>query len=281
MKAQSFQRIGITANLGKEAVIALLPEIVESLLKCGFDLFFDPDISSNTKLSEGAAIGIPDDVDLIIALGGDGTILKWAREIAEKETPILGLRGGRLGFLAEGRTEKFASWLREGRYTIQERMRIHARILDGSKPVREFSALNDVVVHGTGFSRMVTVRVWVQGKLMKEYSADGMIVATPTGSTAYSLSAGGPVLEPTLQAIVLTPLNPHTMTVRPIVVHADHHVVVEVTGQRETGIMVTVDGQEGAPIGPEQVLDVVRSEKHTYLVVPDDYDFLRLLREKL
>lgn len=272
-----FQRIGVAANLKKAQAVSILGDFVPQLVDCGFDVFLADDIPADIGVK--AERGIPDDIDLLIAVGGDGTILKYARDYEARELPILGIKGGRLGFLTEGRTEKAARWLREGRYRIQRRMRIQGIVREGGDEITRFAALNDIVVHGAGYSRMVTVHTQVDGKLMREYAADGVIIATPTGSTAYSLSAGGPLVEPTVQAILLTPLSPHKLSARALVVDADQNVRVHLEGSAD--IIMTVDGQEGGALRPDQVLEVHRSERVTHLVVPDDYDFFALLREKL
>jgi NAD+ kinase len=279
MSTQQFQRIGVSANLDKDEAVTLLREIVPSLVADGFEVYVDDDIAARVDLP-GTTAGVPRDVDLIVAIGGDGTILRVARHCAQEGTPILGLKLGRLGFLAEGRTDKVAHWLREGRYRVQERMRIRIAVRSGSETLSNYTALNDVVVHGLGYSRMVNVRVEVDGKLLRDYAADGLIASTPTGSTAYSLSAGGPLLEPTIQAILLTPLNPHTLSIRPLVVDASQHVSIHVTGGR-TRIMVTIDGQDGSELSNSETIHVEKSDQPTRLVVPDDYDFFALLREKL
>jgi NAD+ kinase len=280
MSELRFQRIGIGANLQKEPAVVLLRELVPALRASGFDLFLDKPIEGRVDLPDGLAYGIPVDSDLIIAVGGDGTILRYAREYEAHEIPILGLKGGQLGFLTEARAERVVAWLREDGLTIQKRMRIVARVMEDGKVVHSHTALNDIVVHGAGFSRMVRMHTVVDGKLMREYRADGLIVATPTGSTAYSLSAGGPLLAPLVQAIILTPLSPHTLSVRPLVVDADQVVDVHVVGGH-TQIVVTIDGQDGSELLPNQHLEVKRSERCTNLVVPKDYDFFGLLREKL
>jgi NAD+ kinase len=158
-------------------------------------------------------------------------------------------------------------------------MRISATIVEGETTVQEFTALNDVVVHAE-VSRMVTLRTEVDGTFVREYSADGVIVATPTGSTAYSLSAGGPILTPTLHAILLTPLCPHKLSIRPIVVDAREHVRISVVSPRPD-IRVTVDGQKGSDLKEGQQVVVEKSNKTTELLVPKDYDFFGMLREKL
>ena len=278
MTTQRFQRIGIAANLEKAQAVTLLKEIIPSLLSDGFEVFAHDELA-DCPGTESLPKGIPKDVDLVLAIGGDGTILKVARDLVTREVPILGLKGGRLGFLAEGRTAKVAHWLREGRYHIQKRMRLRATV-SGGESHRTLGALNDVVVHASGYSRMVSLRVEVDGQLLREVAADGMIASTPTGSTAYSLSAGGPLLVPTIEAMVLTPLNPHSLSMRPLVMDGTEQISISVAATRSR-IKVTADGQVGSVLEEDESILIERSPYYTCLVVPDDYDFFALLREKL
>jgi NAD+ kinase len=273
-------RVGVAANLQKESVRPLLRDLVAALTSAGFSVELDDELTAEAASLPGAARGISSECDVLVAVGGDGTILKLARRYVDREIPIVGVRGGRLGFLTEADPQRVVSLLREGRFVTQRRMRIRGDVRGGQRSVASFTALNDVVVHSTGYSRMVTLRVEVGGKLLREFSADGLIIATPTGSTAYSLSAGGPVVEPTLDAIVLTPLNPHTMSIRPIVVDADETVSVKMISA-PSGLMVTVDGQEGIELDISHTVEVSRDPHVTKLIVADNYDFFALLREKL
>lgn len=276
-----FHRIGVVANLTKEETVSILRTLVPGLLDNDFLVFLDQELEGRFAPDRGnVQYGIPSDVDLVIAVGGDGTILNYTRVFLETEAPILGLKGGTLGFLTEGRIDRVAQWLREGRFQIQKRMRIEATIFRGEARDRQFNALNEFVIHGYGYSRMVMVHIDVDGKRLRPFSADGIIVATPTGSTAYSLSAGGPLLEPTIEAIVITPLSPHTMRLRPIVTDARQKLSIRVLSGR-TEIVVTVDGQRGSRLYADEHLVVSRSEKYTRLLVPQDYDFFALLNEKL
>jgi NAD+ kinase len=277
MKRPSFHRIGVVANLEKGPVDSLVGEFIPELVRQGFDVFIDPEIAAKAGSIEGVEVGIPQRCDLIAAFGGDGTILSVARHYVDR--PILGLKGGTLGFLTEPLHADVVTRLKKRRYTIQKRMRIAVSVVDGDRVVQEFSALNDVVVHGA-VSRMVALRTEVDGIFVREYSADGVVVATPTGSTAYSLSAGGPILTPTLHAILLTPLCPHKLSVRPIVVDSRERVRVSVV-QPRMDIRVTVDGQKGTDLAEGQQVVIEESPKTTKLVVPDDYDFFGMLREKL
>lgn len=281
MTERRFRRIGVAANLNKAEAIDILRKLIPDLEQNGFEVFLDQELKDHVPAGKKNRVyGIPADVDILAAVGGDGTILRFARLLADSETPILGLKGGSLGFLTEGRTGEVVSWLKQGRFQTQQRMRIDGAVRRDGNTIHEFSALNDIVVHGAGYSRIITLRITIDDKPLREYSADGMIVATPTGSTAYSLSAGGPLLEPTIEAIVLTPLNPHTLSFRPIVLDKHQSVSIWVPpGPQE--IVVTVDGQEGSRLGEGECLEINRSDKFTLLVVPEDYNFFALLNEKL
>lgn len=277
----ALQNIGVAANLQKEHARTIVRGLVTALIAAGFRVSLDDDLASEAESLAPATVGVSAACDVLVAVGGDGTILKIARRYLEREVPIVGVKGGRLGFLSEATPERVVALLRDRRYVTQRRMRIRGDVrAHDARVVASFSALNDLVVHSTGYSRMVRLRVEVGGKLLREFSADGLIVATPTGSTAYSLSAGGPVVEPTLDAIILTPLNPHTMSIRPMVVDAAETVSVRVLSA-PSGVMVTVDGQEGVEVDASQTTEVSRDARVTSLLVGEDYDFFALLREKL
>jgi NAD+ kinase len=280
MTIRKVKRVGVTANLQKGHARAVLRDFVPVLVRHGLEVHVDDELAEEARGLGVGRIGIPHDCDAIVAIGGDGTILKVARRYFDHDTPIVGLRGGRLGFLTESDPSRVVRMLSEGRFTVQRRMRVTGVVRGDDAPVASFSALNDVVVHSTGYSRMLGMRVEIGGKLLREFSADGLIVATPTGSTAYSLSAGGPVLEPTMDAILLTPLNPHTMSMRPMVLDASETVAVRILSA-PSGVMITVDGQEGLEIATSQHVEVSRDVRTTALIVGDDYDFFSLLREKL
>jgi len=279
MTERQFQSVGVAANLMQDEAIAILGKLVPELLGAGYEVYLDGEIKEKYTLP-GAAFGIPDDVDLVIAIGGDGTILRFAQRFLETETPILGVKSGSLGFLTESRTNAVVKLLSDKKFRIQRRMRLKAGVYRGETKLHEFDALNDIVVHGTGYSRVVALHIEVDGNKLQEHTADGMIVATPTGSTAYSLSAGGPLLGPTLEAMVLTPLNPHTLSFRPIVLAPEQHLSIRVSSGR-TEIVITADGQRGERLNDDEHLRIGCGNKFTKLLVPDDYDFFALLNEKL
>jgi NAD+ kinase len=280
ISARRVNHVGLAANVEKEATRAIVRELIPLFASHGMRVSLDDELVRETANARDCTAGIGDDCDVIVAVGGDGTILKIAGRYLDREIPIVGVKGGRLGFLTEAKAESVVDMLQTGRFRVQRRMRIKGAVHSGDNVSASLSALNDIVIHSTGYSRMLGMRVEVGGKLLREFSADGMIIATPTGSTAYSLSAGGPVLEPTLGAILLTPLNPHTMSIRPLVLDATETVRVHLTSA-PSGVMITVDGQSGVEIVPEGYIDVRRDPRSTRLVVPRNYDFFALLREKL
>ncbi|HET6349829.1 MAG TPA: NAD(+)/NADH kinase [Candidatus Krumholzibacteria bacterium] len=279
ISARRVSQVGLAANLEKEATRDIVRELIPLLDANGVKIFLDPDLAS-AGISDDCDVGISGTCDAIVAVGGDGTILKIAARYLDHNIPLVGVKGGRLGFLTEATAAGVAEMLRSGHFAIQRRMRVKGTVQAGKTVSATISALNDIVIHSTGYSRMIGMRVEVGGKLLREFSADGLIVATPTGSTAYSLSAGGPVLEPTLEAILLTPLNPHTMSMRPMVLDATEVVRIHVTSS-PSGVMVTVDGQAGVEMSPSQYIELRRDTRATRLIVPRDYDFFSLLREKL
>ncbi|HEX5132903.1 MAG TPA: NAD(+)/NADH kinase [Candidatus Krumholzibacteria bacterium] len=276
----NIRSVGIAANLEKEGAREIVRAMAASLTAAGVRVYVDDDLATMAPSLPGVAAGIPEQCDLLVAIGGDGTILKYARRYVDRTTPLVGVKCGRLGFLAESHPDRVMRLLNDGAFCIQNRMRILCTVKHDGIPARSFTALNDVVVHSTGYSRMVRLRVEVGGNLLREFSADGLIVATPTGSTAYSLSAGGAIVEPTLEAIVLTPLNPHTMSMRPMVLDASETVRIQVT-DAPSGVIATVDGQLGMEFDGSSEVTVRRDTRPTRLVVGTDYDFFALLREKL
>jgi NAD+ kinase len=280
MTRPSFHRIGVVANLKKDEVRSFLPEFVTELAREKFEIFIEPHMHSYLPANARVETGVGRHCDVIVSIGGDGTILFTARQYADYEIPILGINLGHLGFLAETSKKDTVQRIKDGSFLIQDRMRIVASVRAGDTAIQSLSALNDVVIHGAGFTRMVTVRTAVDSRLLRDYRADGVIIATPTGSTAYSLSAGGPLLAPNMEAILVTPLCPHTMGIRPMVLDPLERIEIRVSGAREK-INVTIDGQEGMYVGENQFVLVEKSDKVTRLLVPEDYDFFALLREKL
>lgn len=242
--------------------------------------------------ADGAkTLGLPDQArsdedlaaraELVIAFGGDGTILRAARLAAHAGVPILGVNLGGFGFLSEISCEDLPTAFPEllaGRYELDERMMVQAHVDRAEK--QPFLALNDVVVTKSGVARVLRLRVLINGEHLASYPADGVIVATPTGSTAYSLSAGGPILHPKVDALVITPICPHTFNARSVVVDSTDRVDIELTAPSPDAT-VTVDGRLGVALGEARRVRVQRARQTTRFVRLRDSSFYSILRTKL
>jgi NAD+ kinase len=226
---------------------------------------------------------LPGKVDLIVVLGGDGTLLSVARLVDGLDVPILGVNLGGLGFLTATTLEALFPTLEavlRGEYSAEERVVLVAGLTRGGAPLAEQLALNDVVVAKGALGRLIDLEVRVDGQPMTAYRADGLIIATPTGSTAYNLSAAGPILFPTMDAVVLTPICSHTLTNRPIVLPAS--VRLEVTLLTEApDVVLSVDGQPGPPVAAGDVVHVRRAGSRIRLIRDPRKSYFEVLRTKL
>jgi NAD+ kinase len=224
--------------------------------------------------------------EMLVVFGGDGTILHAARQAAPAGIPILGVNLGGFGFLAEVHDRAVDDALLRvlaGDYRVDERMMLQAQVCRGAgreRIVRELLALNEVVVTKSGYARLLRIRTEINEDHLATHLADGLIVATPTGSTAYSLSAGGPILHPDLDAIVLTPICAHTLNARAVVLSANEAITIRVEPTGAPSVL-TVDGQEGEPLEPDDIVRVARASCRTRLVRLGRTGFYRLLRTKL
>lgn len=222
--------------------------------------------------------------DLVIAIGGDGTMLYAGRLARETETPILGVNRGRLGFLADVTPDEMLASVEqvlEGNFSRDSRLLLEARLEKLSGKVNTEFGLNDVVLKRRETGRMVDFSTYVDGDFVNTHSGDGMIVATPTGSTAYALSCGGPIIAPQLNAVVVVPVCPHTLTDRPIVIPANQSIEVRLLERDETRAAVSVDGLKMGNIRPGDKLTISAAGKRLTLIHPPGYDFYGILRSKL
>ena len=222
--------------------------------------------------------------DLLISIGGDGTMLYASRLARETGTPILGINRGRLGFLADVTPDELISSLDNvlgGNFTTDSRLLLEARLHQSSGEEVVAYALNDIVLQRRETGRMVDFETRVAGQYVNTHSGDGLIVATPTGSTAYALSCGGPIIEPQLDAVVIVPVCPHTLTDRPIVISADQSIEVTLLQRDETRAEITVDGFSMGAIEPDDKLRISAANTRVTLVHPPGYDFYGILRSKL
>ncbi len=227
--------------------------------------------------------------DCVIALGGDGTILKVSRDLRKWNLPIVGVNLGTLGFLAEIEPEQIypvLDRLLQDDYEIEERMNICGSIYKKGQeePLRCDVALNDIVVSRAGFSRVIGLRVYVNGRVMDNYEADGLIVSTPTGSTGYNLSAGGPIVSPRTNVMIITPISPHSLTSKSIVLGNSDEIVVEVLKMRkaqEEEAIVNFDGQPGTQLSAGDRIVIHKAEQTTKMLKLFDVSFYEVLREKM
>ena len=222
--------------------------------------------------------------DLVIVLGGDGTILNAARSLVDFQVPILGVNLGRLGFLAAVSPGEIPTSLEAilcGQFREEERSLLHADILRAGQVIPLADALNDVVVHKRDVARMIEVDTYIDGQFLNAYRADGLIISTPTGSTAYALSGGGPIIHPTLETVLLVPICPHSLTHRPIVLSADSQIEIALSVTNNTQTQVTCDGQISLPIEPEDRIVIRKKQCRLRLIHPANHDYFRLLRAKL
>ncbi len=283
-------RFGICGNLEKSE----LPEVVEKLLvrlsadkvpyvlsaglARGLRKKIDPMLLTRSRIVGEDALS--SHCDILISLGGDGTILKSARLLSEKSKPILGINLGKLGFLAEVSVEELDDCLKEilrGEYRVEERMMLRARVGKSSK---KYYALNDIVLDLAGSSRMVSIRTFVNDEYLSTFTGDGIIVATPTGSTGYVLSNGGPIVTPTSRSILISPICPHTLTARTVVVSGDARITLKI----ETApgkIHVAVDGQPEVFKKPRLEVVVEKSPYTAKLVKRLNTSYFDVLRRKL
>ncbi|TDA67801.1 MAG: NAD(+)/NADH kinase [Clostridia bacterium] len=278
--------IGIVANLQKEKSYHLLQDIVGWLQARRVEVFLPAEKARSVGLVS-LAVGeaeLPSRVDCILVLGGDGTLLDAARLASAAGTPLLGVNLGQLGFLAELEPDDVFAGLErllEGRYRLEERSMLTSELARQGQVKTSVTALNDVVIAKGAFSRMLELETLVGGVYVTTYLADGLIIASPTGSTAYSLAAGGPLVAPEVEAIILTPICPHTFYVRPLVIPADETVQVTLSTAAGAEVMLTVDGQVGYNLCQGDVIRIGRAGVPARLVRFGEQDFYSTLRRKL
>jgi NAD+ kinase len=275
-------RLGVVGNRRYEGLPEILRRIARRAPELGLTVAFERGLAE--VAGDGELIEDGSTVDALMTLGGDGTMLRGARLLAGREAPILGVNLGRLGFLTtcgqdqlDDALERFA----RGDYLAEMRMQLeaHSQTIRGEER-RSWLALNDVVLHKGGFARVVKLRVLVDGEDVSVYAADGVIISTPTGSTAYNLSAGGPVVLPTQHVIITTPISPHTLGIRPLVVPADSEIIVRAEDGPDE-LLVTIDGQVGTMFAPGDSLVVRRASASVVMVRFPETSFFSVLRRKL
>jgi len=278
------KRIGIIVKSESPDAQALLKELAPWLRAHGKEPMLDPP----TAALAGETASYPKKdiatlADMLVVLGGDGTMLAAARLVEDRPIPILGVNAGGLGFLTAVTREAAFTALEHvfsKSFSEEERLMLRSRIVRMGKQVAAASVLNDVALSKGALSHMVQLEISIDGQFVTGLRGDGLIISTPTGSTAYSMAAGGPILNPAVHALILTPICPHTLTNRPIVIPQEAHVEVMLVSKDE-GAMVTFDGQAGIALQPRDLVEVRASENKTRLIRFADRTYYDMLRKKL
>jgi NAD+ kinase len=277
-------KLGIITKPGEPRAAELAGRIAEWAARNELNLFVNDrvrDLPPGTF--SASAREIADNCDLLIALGGDGTMISTARLVSGKGTPVLGINLGTLGYLTEFAIDDAIPALETvvtGDYELDRRMMLDWRVLRDGDQVGGGTALNDVVVNKSALARIIDIDCWIGPYYVTGYRADGLIVATPTGSTAYNLSAGGPIIVPGAEAISICPICPHTLTNRPLVLPFDVDIKLQMN-TREQEVMFTADGQTGMPLKTGDRVEICKSAKTFNTVRAKDRDYFEILRSKL
>jgi NAD+ kinase len=285
VKSHIPKTVGVVAHIGKPAARKRLLELLAVLGKNKVTVLLEREAAELAGKPKLAATmkEIARQADLVVVLGGDGTILRVARDLNGSATPILGVNLGSLGFLTSVRCDKLEEPVRtvlHGDYEVSHRQTLQTTVIRNGKRKEAHRALNDVVISRGAFSRIVRLRLFIDGELLTEYVCDGMIFATATGSTAYSLSAGGPILVPTARALVITPICPHALSNRSVITGENSVIRCEVASAAAE-LLLTVDGQVQLRMEVGDEVEVRQSPRSVQLVTPKQHSYFKVLREKL
>ena len=282
-----FKTIAVITNNSTAEIIYTLQAVIEHLQERDREVVLDEfstGLVPNLKLPQGNAEYFGMNCDLAIAIGGDGTMLRAAHLLADYNVPLLGINRGRLGFLADIPANAVIRRLDEilrGNYIEDERFQLHCEIESKGKTLMESHAFNDVIIQKGNIAKLIELETFVNGNFLHRQRSDGMIISSPTGSTAYALAGGGPILHPALNALVLVPICPHTLSNRPVVI--DGNSVVEViigTPQIDRAYM-TCDGEIVCELVTGDKINIQKKDKKIRLIHPADHDHFKILRDKL
>lgn len=283
--SNQFTHIGIIGKYRAAHIGNIMYRLIRLLERRGIALTLDANTVPSDLINHPQTRAIKDwarDIDLAIVIGGDGTFLSAGRMLHQKNIPLLGINAGRLGFLADISADQLETQLGailDGEYVLERRQILKIAIENRGEERGRFVAVNDVVIHKRTMARMVELDAYTRGAFLCHYHADGLILSTPTGSTAYALSAGGPILEPSLDALIIAPICPHTLTHRPVVIGAESDIEVVLGGDIQD-IQLTIDGQEEFILGAHDRI-ITRHCGRLTVLHPADYQFQERLRQKL
>ncbi|HEX4274827.1 MAG TPA: NAD(+)/NADH kinase [Bryobacteraceae bacterium] len=278
------RKVGIFSKPNSPAASDLVPELLRWLAQRGVDVRLDNETARYAGMLVGLdRLHVPEGCDLAVVLGGDGTLLSAARAVGNRAIPVLAVNLGGLGFLTSIPVKDLFPQLEQalaGSHEITRRRMLRVKLVREGGIVAEYHALNDVVIAKSAIARIVDLEAWAGTNLICEYKADGLIISTPTGSTAYSLSAGGPIVYPTVNAICLTPICPHMLTNRPLIVPSEMPIRI-VSRARDEDAYLTVDGQIGSPLESGDAVECSIADFDVLLIRTPDKTFFEVLRQKL
>ncbi len=276
------KRIGIITKRDEPKIIKAVKDLMKWLSNKDYTFYIEKETASSLKMKGYLRKEIPALSDIIIVFGGDGTVLSAARDVGDRGIPILGINMGGLGFITELRRDEVRKNIKmivSEECCFEERIMLLADVYRSRKRIIQHNALNDVVLNKSALSRMFEIDVLIDKQYVTTFRLDGLITSTPTGSTGHSLSAGGPILYPTLETFLMTPICPHTLTSRPIVL--PDTFVIDMHVKNGNDIYMTLDGQEGFPLMVKDRVRIRKADYKTKFLTLQDRDYFKLLRTKL
>ena len=282
--SREFKKVALVGLYDDARVAEPMRLMANFLTESGVEVLALSDFADDLDAQSVSERKVPDEADLIIAVGGDGTMLYAASIAGEIDVPLLGVNRGRLGFLTDVSPLEMVESLGkilDGEYTRETRLRLSATLYCSDGSEQSALALNDVVLQRKGTARMLDCETRIGGRYVNTHMGDGLIAATPTGSTAYALSCGGPIIEPSLDAIVVVPICPHTLSDRPLVIPSNHEIEVTLLPRDDTGAVVSVDGHALGELGSGERLLIREAASRITLIHPPGYDYFQILRSKL
>jgi len=282
------KKIAIFAKVHDPRCLGIAEELTEWLAERGMVACVEEHLSKQLRrpssAESAASSEIARDADLVVVLGGDGTLIAAARLVGERDVPILGVNLGSLGFLTEITLDELYPSVERclaGDFEVSQRMMLLASVERGGEQVELHRVLNDVVINKGALARIVDMETYVNGQYLTTFKADGLIVSTPTGSTGYSLSANGPIIHPALDSISITPICPHTLTNRPLVVASDAQISIRLQSALDEAVFLTLDGQVGVKLVCGDVVQIRKAAHTTSLIQSRSKDYFEVLRTKL
>ena len=284
---EQFKQVGITGRQGRVQIEDTLQRLINFLLCRGVAVSLDERLASlipdvNVDTSSLGAMG--EHCDLVIVIGGDGSLLSAGRELSIYDVPVLGVNRGRLGFLTDVSPDELEESIRDvldGHFRTERRFLLEARVERDGKVIGQGNALNDVVLHPGVSTKIIEFELFIEGEFVYHQRSDGLIIATPTGSTAYALSGGGPIMHPKLDAMVLVPMHPHMLTSRPLVVDGNSELKLVIHQGKEIHPRISFDGQVDIELRPADTITIQKKDQQLTLLHPLNHNFYQACRSKL